>query len=152
MKDPAAELMKRYSMEEHVENGSFIERHYENTAPGRPASGSIYYYVAAGETTEFHCIDCDEYWCYAEGAPLEIWQFAPDSSLTVSLLGVGEGCEPAVYIPSGTVFASKHPSGSAGGTFLTCITVPRFSYDGFTLIPREQMLSQYPESSLFFAK
>lgn len=49
----ADELIKKYGMEEHIENGSFIERHYEEKVLKRAASGSIYYYVAAGEHTEF---------------------------------------------------------------------------------------------------
>ena len=147
----AEELMKRFSLREHIENGAFVERHYENTAPGRAASGAIYYYVAADEVTEFHRIDCDEYWCYNAGSTLEIWQVSQDGELTVSKLGIENGCEPLVYLRSGVLFASKHPAAGADGTFLTCITVPRFTYQGFELIGRAEMLEKYPNTADFFA-
>ena len=146
----AKELMQKYSMEDHVENGAFVERHYEHTGPGRAASGSIYYYVSADESTEFHRIDCDEYWCYAEGSPLEIWQVDESGRISVSLLGVEDGCEPVVYLRSGVIFASRHPKGCADGTFLSCITVPRFTYEGFTMFTKETMLKDYPQIAEFY--
>lgn len=146
----AEELMKRFSLREHIENGAFVERHYENTAPGRAASGAIYYYVAADEVTEFHRIDCDEYWCFNAGSDLEVWQVDENGALTVSRLGIGEGCEPLVYLRSGVIFASKHADGCREGTFLTCITVPRFTYQGFELLPKETMTEQYPQTARFY--
>lgn len=143
-------LMKHFSMEEHAENGSFVEKHYKHTGDGRPASGMIYYYVAAGERTEFHVIDCDEYWCYTAGSPLEIWCVDESGKLTVNRLGIEEDCEPGVYVRHGIIFASRHPKGADEGTFLTCITVPRFQYEGFTLIPQESMTEKYPETAAFF--
>lgn len=146
----AEELMKRFSLREHIENGAFVERHYENTAPGRAASGAIYYYVAADEVTEFHRIDCDEYWCFNAGADLEVWQADEDGSVKVSKLGTGEGSEPLVYLKSGVVFASKHAPGCEDGTFLTCITVPRFTYQGFEMLDKEAMLENYPNIAQFY--
>ena len=146
----AEELMKRYSMDEHVENGYYIERHYENEKPGRAASGSIYYYVGAGEYSEFHRIDCDEYWCYIKGDPLEIWQIDPKGNITVSKLGIEADCEPVVYIKQGMIFASKHFEKCSDGTFLSCITVPRFSSDGFELFTKDTILEMYPEIVRFF--
>lgn len=139
----AEKLMQRYAMQEHVENGAFIERHYPYDGPGRASSGSIYYYVAPGEWTQFHQIDCDEYWCYVEGTPLEIWQVEESGRLTVSRLGVEDGCEPMVYLKSGVIFASKSNHEHQEGTFLACVTVPRFRYEGFRLIDKETMLKDY---------
>ncbi len=146
----ANELRKRWRMDPHAENGAFIETHYRDDSGERPASGSIYYYVSPDEKTEFHVIDCDEYWCYAEGSPLEIWMFSPDG-LSVKRLGTEEDCEPTVYIPKGTVFASRG-TGGEDGTFLTCITVPRFCYEGFTMIGKEEMLRRHPQSAAFFGE
>ena len=146
----AEELMKRFSLKEHVENGAFVDRHYENTAPGRAASGSIYYYVAADEVTEFHRIDCDEYWCYNAGTDIEIWQVDENGHITVSSLGTGEGSEPLVYLRSGVIFASKHAHNFGEGTFLTCITVPRFTYEGFELISKADMLAAFPGIEAFY--
>lgn len=146
----AESLMKRFSMAEHPENGAYVEKHYLHTGRGRPASGMIYYFVAAGERTEFHVIDCDEYWCYTAGSPLEIWCVDEEGTLTVKLLGIGEDCEPGIFLRHGVIFASRHPAGAGEGTFLCCITVPRFRYEGFTLIPEEIMTEKYPGTAAFF--
>ena len=146
----AESLMKHFSMEEHPENGSFVEKHYIHTGDDRPASGMMYYYVAPGERTEFHVIDCDEYWCYSAGSPLEIWCVDENGEVSVKLLGIEEGCEPGIYLRRGVTFASKHPGSTEEGTFLVCITVPRFRYEGFTLISRETMTERCPETTAFF--
>ena len=146
----ATELMQRYAMADHVENGSYLERHYVYEGEGRPASGSIYYYVAPGESTEFHQIDCDEYWCYAAGTPLELWMVDEDGNITSTKLGIDVDCNPIVYIRSGLIFASRHYVDGDDGTFLSCITVPRYSDDGFTLFPKETMLERYPGIAAFY--
>ena len=150
MEQTAKALTQRYQMELHQENGSFLERHYVNLSDGRAASGSIYYYLSPGERSEFHRIDCDEYWCYHAGNPLEIWTISPDGVLARRRLGVETDCEPTVYLPQGTIFAAKHYVNSDDGTFLSCITVPRFSYDGFELFDKETVLKLYPDTARFY--
>ena len=144
----AGKLMQRYSMSPHVENGFFIERHYEADPNVRAASGSIYYYVAPQEKTGFHRIDCDEYWCFAAGAPLSIWTIDEGSRISVSRFGIDEGCEPVIYFRRGVIFASQNHSDE--GTFLSCITVPRFSPDGFEMFTEDEITSTYPEAKDFF--
>ena len=69
--------------------------------------------------------------------------------MTMRKLGVEAGAEPLIYVPKGTIFASKHAGPTTEGTFITCITVPRFTYDGFTLISDEDMLAKYPQVATF---
>lgn len=136
-------------MENHPENGIFIERHYPSVAPGRPESGSIYYYVAPGEITEFHRIDCDEYWCYNAGSPLEVWS-VKDGVLKKMVCGISENAEPVLFLQRGELFASRLPKDAPDGTFITCITVPRFTYEGFEMFTREQMMELCPETGDFW--
>lgn len=147
----AKKLAERYAMGAHIENGLFVERHYEHTGAGRADSGLIYYYVAPGERTEFHMIDCDEYWCYACGMPIEVWQIDESGRLTVSRLGVEDGCEPVLYLKKGVIFASKLDESAADGTFLSCITVPRFTYEGFRMLTKEDVAELCPEAEGFFS-
>ena len=146
----AEELMQHFSMAAHIENGSFVEKHYESKTPGRAESGAIYYYVSPDEITQFHVIDCDEYWCYTKGSPLDVWMISAEGRLTVHRLGVEADCEPLLYVPRGAIFASKHSSPVSEGTFLTCITVPRFSYEGFTMFSEAEMRDRFPETAAFF--
>ena len=142
-------LMARYSMQKHVENGAFVEKHYDYAGEGRAPSGSIYYYVAPDELTEFHVIDCDEYWCYINGSPLDVW-LVDAEGVTVRHLGIADGCDPLVFVPRGTVFGSRHASPCEEGTFLSCITVPRFDPDGFRLIQKDEMLREHPAVKDFY--
>ena len=146
----ACELIRRYAMERHMENGMFIERHYDSDKPGRADSGSIFYYVAPGESTGFHRIDCDEYWCHNAGADIEIWSFTPEGILKKYILGTSERAEPFAFFKRGEIFASRLPEESPDGAFITCITVPRFTYEGFELMEKEKMLALYPESRGFW--
>lgn len=146
----ADEVIKRYTMEQHIENGAFIERHYDAEPGKRAESGSIYYYVAPGEITEFHRIDCDEYWCYNAGSTIEIWSFDNKGSLKKHQLGITEGAEPVVFFRRGEIFASRLSNENSDGTFITCITVPRFTYDGFEKIEKEEMIKMYPDAAEFW--
>ncbi len=146
----AEELLRRYNMEPHAENGSFSERHYVSLDEGRPASGSIYYYVAPDEITKFHHIDCDEYWCYVAGSPLELCRISPEGEVSTSMLGIEEGCSPFIYFKKGVKFASRHPKHESEGTFIICITVPRFRPEGFTLCEDEDIVKEHPELETFF--
>lgn len=146
----ASELMKKYNMGQHVENGAYVEKHYISDEPGRAASGSIYYYVAPGEKTEFHRIDCDEYWCHNAGADIEVWSFTPEGALKKYVLGTSEDAEPFVFLKRGEIFASRLSAQSTDGAFITCITVPRFTYEGFEMIEKAEMLERYPRSADFW--
>lgn len=145
----ADKLIDRYSMEDHRENGIFIENHYESKKPGRPDSGSIYYYVAPGEHTEFHRIDCDEYWCYNAGSPLEVWS-VKDGEIKKMVCGISEGAEPVLFLERGEIFASRLPEDAGDGSFITCITVPRFTYEGFEMFTKDKMMEMYPEVGEFW--
>lgn len=146
----AESLVKRYSLSDHVENGAFIERHYPDDSGRRPASGSIYYYVSPHELTKFHEIDCDEYWCYIKGSPLEIWVVDTDGNIRRERLGIEEGCEPIVLLRAGMIFGSRHFRDETEGTFLSCITVPRYEDAGFRLYEKEEILEKHPGLMGFF--
>lgn len=143
-------LVKLYRMLPHEENGFYLERHYEAVGQERPTSGSIYYYLGPEEKSEFHVIDCDEYWVHCAGSPVQIWQITPDGDLIKSMLGVGLGLEPLVHIPAGNVFGAKHLAEAEDGTFVSCITVPRFCYEGWRLVPKTEVLELNSEVEEFW--
>lgn len=146
----ADELIRRYDADRHVENGMFIERHYPADGSVRPASGSIYYYVKPGERTLFHKIDCDEYWSYNAGSTLELWVIGLDGSLRIMHCGITEGAEPTIRLAAGEIFASRLDDDAPDGAFVTCITVPRFSYKGFQMLSKEEMTRLYPDTAEFW--
>ena len=148
----ADQLIKNYVMEEHVEHGIFVERHYTASGEVRPASGNIYYYVAPGERTQFHRIDCDEYWCHNAGSKLELWVIHHDGLLEKLYCGNDSNAEPCIRFAKGDIFAARLENDADDGAFITCITVPRFSYDGFEMFDKSEMIRNYPETKMFWAE
>lgn len=146
----AEDLVRQYRMMPHEEQGFYLERHYEDNSGKRPSSGSIYYYLGPEESSQFHVIDCDEYWVHSAGTPLEIWLISPNGEIRKQLLGVGLGLEPLVHIPAGTIFGARHLPGAEDGAFVACITVPRFQYAGWKLVEKEELLAKYPEVKDFY--
>ncbi|MCQ2381372.1 MAG: cupin domain-containing protein [Acidaminococcaceae bacterium] len=144
------DLAKLYKMQPHEENGSFVERHYLAAGQKRADSGAIYYFLGNKEKALFHQIDCDEYWAYVTGADLELW-LVTDGKLQKQILGLGQGKEPLIYIPKGTIFGAKHLADAEDGTFLSCITVPRFEYQGWRLVELDEIVKINPLTGDFFA-
>lgn len=143
-------LLEKYDMKPHEENGSYSECHYKYDGEDRAASGSSYFYTAPGERTLFHRIDCDEYWCFNAGSALEVWVIDLEGKLEIKRLGVEQNAEPLIYFPKGVIFASRNLDAGGEGTFFTCITVPRFSYQGFELVEKDEVLKICPEAEGFW--
>lgn len=142
-------LLRKYDMRPHEENGSYSECHYPYTGEGRAPSGSSYFYTSPGERTLFHTIDCDEYWCYNAGSPVEVWVI-DGGRLEIKKLGITEDAEPVIYFPKGVIFGSRNTDPDGEGTFFTCVTVPRFSYEGFRLVDRDELTEICPQTSSFW--
>lgn len=146
----AEELMKRYEFDPHEENGLFVERNYEVVGEERAASGCIYYYVRPGERALFHQIDCDEYWCFNAGATLELWIIGTDGKLSIKRLGLEEDAEITVRFAAEEIFAARLDESAVDGTFLTCITVPRFDASAYILYEKEKITEMYPATLKFW--
>ena len=141
----ADKLSEIYELTPHVENGLYRLMRYAHTAESRASSGSILYYIGADEHSIFHSIDCDEYWTYNEGEPLELWVIHPDSSFSIVLLGTCEGAIPLTFVTKGSIFAVRHKKGSMDGTLVSCVTVPGY-IEGHsnTLYTQEEMINRFP--------
>ena len=128
-------LIKTYNLQPHEEGGHFAEVY---TAPfekeGRSLAGSIYFLLDKGEVSRFHQIDCDEVWYFHEGCGLKITVLADGSKEELRLGSDPERGERAmVVVPAGSVFAAENLD-QQGYTFVSCMTTPKFSYDGFRLV------------------
>jgi len=147
----ADELAVRFRMEPHVEGGSFVE--LNEAVPegvGRAPSGAIYYHLGSEEFSDFHVLDSDEYWLWHAGSTLEIWEAGEDGRMLIRRLGIEDGAEPCLLLKAGVVFGARHLSCAEDGTFVSCVTVPRFSYENYRILPKEEMLEKYPTSAAFY--
>ena len=133
-------LIEAYGLQPHEEGGHFAEVY---TAPfeadGRPLAGSIYFLLDRGEVSRFHVIDCDEVWYFHEGCGMKI-TVAADGSREEYLLGndVERGERAMIVIPKGCVFGAENLD-PEGYSFVSCMTAPKFSYDGFRLVSEEEI-------------
>ena len=148
----ANEMHIRFNLQPCAEGGEFREIYREKPNGVRPPSGVIYYALMPGEYSEFHTIDCDEYWLYHTGGTLEIWIIDSDGNIRKELLGMEERAQPCIFIKRGSIFGARHVRTSSEGTLLSCVTVPQFMYEGFTLFTKEEMLKKYPEVKEFYSE
>lgn len=134
-------LKQYYRLRRHPEGGWFSEVYTSPfTQDGRALAGSIYFLLDGAELSHFHQIDCDEIWYFHEGCGLRITVLAEGRLRTLRLGGRAEAGEQAMaVIPAGAVFAAENLD-PRGYSFLSCATTPAFRYEGFRLVPREELL------------
>ena len=139
------DLKEKYHLEKHPEGGWFSEVY---TAPfeaeGRALAGSIYFLLDKDDISHFHRIDCDEVWYYHEGCGIKV-TMVYEGKMSELLLGSGLSPEEnmMVILPKGSIFAAENLDKNSY-TFMSCMTAPKFSYEGFELLSKDQVLSEYP--------
>ncbi len=149
----AKTLIRRFQLSPHVEGGAFRELYREDgRTEERPASGVIYYLLGAGERSQFHLLDADEYWLYHVGPPLRLWLLKPQGVVETRLLGLTEGAQPCVLMKAGTVFGARHEPNLPGDTLVSCVTVPEFSYQHYRILSRAEVLATWPRAEGFFTE
>ena len=139
------ELKKCYALEKHPEGGWFSEVYTSEAASdGRPLAGSIYFLLDKDDISHFHRIDCDELWYFHEGCGLVLTIADKDGGRRLFLGNdISEGQSAMVLIPRGCAFAAENLD-PGSYSFISCATAPKFSYEGFELLGREDMLAICP--------
>ena len=146
----AEEIIENLGMKPQEEGGLVRENHYPFSGPGRAASGQAYYYFRPNVSTQFHTLDCDEYWVYHAGRDLEVWIIDPQGRKRILRFGSSKEAVLTVYLPKGVAFAAKPVGVAETGTLISAITVPRFSNDGIHLLEPEEVIRMCPEAKAFF--
>ncbi len=139
-------LKEIYGLEKHPEGGWFSECYTsEEEKGGRALAGSIYFLLGSGEISHFHRIDCEEIWYFHEGCGLKI-TVIHEGRLEELFLGpdTEKGQRAMVFIPKGAVFAAENMQ-DGGYTFMSCVTAPKFSYEGFELLGKEKIRKLFPD-------
>ena len=155
----AEELKRKYNLTSHPEGGWFSEVYTSPSASGgRAFTGSIYYLLEGNDVSHFHQIDCDEIWYHHEGGAMKITmivvaegsgtgsssQGSPGTwTVRETFLGAGEGETAMVVIPAGAVFAAELID-KESYCFTSCVTTPKFTYDGFRLLGRDEIKALCP--------
>lgn len=140
-------LKKVYSLQAHVEGGYFSEVY---TSPfsqkNRATAGSIYFMLVGKDISHFHKIDCDEIWYYHEGCGLKIFVIRNGKSEEF-LLGndVEHGQRAMIIVPDDSIFAEENLNYESY-TLISCVTTPKFRYEGFKLVTKKELKKIYPKA------
>ncbi len=96
------------------------------------------------EISHFHQIDCDEIWYYHEGCGLKITMLMEKQEKSEYFLGrdFQNGERYMLVIPKGAIFAAENLN-KDDFTFVSCATTPKFKYDGFRLLKKDEI--KYPD-------
>jgi predicted cupin superfamily sugar epimerase len=118
----------------HPEGGHFREtfRDTQTLKGGRAASTVIYFLLARGERSHWHCVDAVETWHWYAGAVLAL---SIGSAAHVIRLGpdLALGERPQAIVPAHAWQAAE----SLGDwTLCGCTVAPGFEFSGFELAPR----------------
>ena len=103
----AAQLAENLGMVPQEEGGLVKEDHYPFDGPGRAGSGHAYYYFRPSVATQFHTLDCDEYWLYHAGDDLDVWLLDPTGKVEVRRFGASTGAVMCIDLKTGVAFAAK---------------------------------------------
>lgn len=154
----ARALIRKLALEPHPEGGYFREIHrsreeVEAARGTRAALTTIYFLLARGQRSLFHCVRSDEIWHYHEGAPLRLVDV--DAALrtkTEYRLGpLGGRAAPVAVIPKDHWQAAE----SLGDyTLVGCTVGPGFDFADFTLIGEAEgaaLRKRHPALSRFTA-
>ena len=137
----AADVIRLLDLKPHPEGGHFRETIRDpRTIDGRrAASTAIYFLLAAGERSHWHCIDAVETWHYYAGAPLALEIAASDGGPVERLtLGpdIAAGERPQAIVPA----RAWQAAASLGAWTLTgCTVAPGFEFEQFELAPKGWM-------------
>ncbi|MBE8952480.1 MAG: cupin domain-containing protein [Quinella sp. 1Q7] len=141
----AEDFKAAYSLQRHAEGGWFAEIYTAPfTSENRATAGSICFLLDKDDVSHFHQLDCDEIWYYHAGCGMKIF-ILHDGKVEEHLLGLDtrRNEQPTVVVPAGAIFAAENID-KDGFTLVSCTTTPRFTYDGFRLVPRSELERSYP--------
>jgi predicted cupin superfamily sugar epimerase len=131
----------------HPEGGSYRETYVcPKKTRGRALATSIFYLLQKGERSCLHRLDADELWYHLDGQPLTIHTLSKKGGHTRHRLGKNprNGEEPMLHIPAGTIFGAELPPGT-DYCLSACVVAPGFVFEKFDLLPRKELLEEYPE-------
>ena len=141
-------LKETFSLTRHAEGGWFRELYTsQEVHNNRASAGSIYFLLDGGELSHFHQIDCEEIWYYHEGCGMKITVLS-DNVMKQYLLGpdIENGQNFFIAIPMGAIFAAENLNKDKESfTLVSCVTTPKFMYEGFRLVNKSEIRSKFPD-------
>ena len=129
----AADIIRLLDLKPHPEGGHYRQTFKDSRTldGGRAASTAIYFLLARGERSHWHCVDAVEIWHWHAGAPLAL-EVATTERRERIMLGddLGAGERPQGIVPAHAWQAAR----SLGDwTLVGCTVAPGFEFATFEL-------------------
>ena len=131
----AADIIRLLDLKPHPEGGHYRQTFKDSRTldGGRAASTAIYFLLARGERSHWHCVDAVEIWHWHAGAPLAL-EVATTERRERIMLGndLGAGERPQGIVPAHAWQAAR----SLGDwTLVGCTVAPGFAFKNYELEP-----------------
>ena len=112
----------------------------------RSLATSIYFLLPSGEVSKLHRLKSDELWYFHAGSPMTLYIIDVNGCLSKVKLGldIDNGELPQVIVPRNCTFGAEIYEPDSF-TLVGCMVSPGFDFKDFELLPREQLLSEYPQ-------
>jgi predicted cupin superfamily sugar epimerase len=145
----ASTLAARLDLAPHPEGGWYRETHRSGTDVGtsggpRSAITSILFLLEHPDVSHLHRIDAEELWYWHGGSDLLIQEIRPDGTHLTHRLGTGGSFQAA--IPAGSWFGAELAE-QGSWALVGCAVAPGFTFAGFELGAREDLLAKFPSLS-----
>ena len=129
----ATDIIQLLDLKPHPEGGHYRQTFKDSRTldGGRAASTAIYFLLARGERSHWHCVDAVEIWHWHAGAPLAL-EVATTERRERIMLGndLGAGERPQGIVPAHAWQAAR----SLGDwTLVGCTVAPGFEFATFEL-------------------
>ncbi|HOY39770.1 MAG: cupin domain-containing protein [Bacteroidales bacterium] len=149
-------IVTRLQLVPHIEGGYYreiyrsSERVKNSHLAERNLCASIYYLLCESDFSRFHRIQSDEIWHYYSG----------NTRLAIYTLQQGQACRidylddesPFLVVKANTWFSACLETCSNTYVLAGCTTSPAFDYRDFEIADRQQLLYNFPESSVEIVK
>jgi predicted cupin superfamily sugar epimerase len=139
-----------FKMIPHPEGGYFANKYQANSRilysnKEVELYSSIYYLLESGEKSCFHRLNTDEIWHFYDGCPIVIHELNQNLEYQYTILGKDAPTPNFQYlIKAGTWFAAT-PMLENSFSLIGCTLSPAFTYDGFEIASRQELLDLYPQ-------
>ena len=131
----ADETIAHLDLAPHPEGGHFRQTWVAENE-GRPTGTCIYFLLKDGEASHWHKVDATEIWLYHSGAPLILSMSESNTGPAFDHLlspDLTQGA-PQLIVPEGHWQAART---TGDFTLVSCTVSPGFTFDGFTLAPKD---------------
>jgi len=151
------DIVEQLNLKPHPEGGYYKETYRsageiqsvnlsDSYSGNRNYCTCIYFLLTSDQFSAFHRIKQDEIWHFYDGATISLHTISPAGDYKHILIGkdLQNGEVPQYIVPGGHWFAAEIEDEDTYA-LVGCTVSPGFDFDDFELIPKEELISKFPQ-------